>query len=362
MFRIISIFPAIFLEANALKNARDYPHNQTPKTVMRFRLLLVRFLILFALAVSAGQLADHISGAGAFCEFGDTCDQVTTSAYGKPLGVPLPAVGLIGFGLLFALTLVPTRWAVRLIRLLGVLAGAIGIGLLVIQFTILHKVCPLCLLVDSASIGVAVVAAIGLPEPLALSRFRLLGWILVAAITVLVPVCWTGVIMPDPVPDQVQKYWVVGEITIVDVTDFECPHCRQADAVLRDVLSRHKVRFVRLVAPMPLHENGPPAARAYIAARQLGKGEEMAAALYAADSRTSARCRELAAKLGLNLSEYDRVLDDSATDAEYHATVTWVRNSGSGLPLIWVQNQLISGVPTVERLEDAIRKAKPLVR
>ena len=46
-----------------------------------------------------GQLADHISEAGAFCEFGDTCDQVTTSAYGNPLGVPLPVVGLTGFGL-----------------------------------------------------------------------------------------------------------------------------------------------------------------------------------------------------------------------------------------------------------------------
>ena len=231
-----------------------------------------------------------------------------------------------------------------------------------IQFTILHKVCPLCLLVDSASIGIAVVAVWGLPEPAVLSRFRVLGWILVAAVTVLVPVFWTAVIMPDPVPTQVQAYWVVGEITVVEVTDFECPFCRQADLVVRDVLSHHKVRFVRLVSPMPLHENGVSAARAYIAARQLGKGDEMAAELYAADSRTPARCRELAEKLGLNLSDYDRLIKDPATDAEHHATVAWVKTNGRGLPMIWVQKQFIQGIPPPGVLEDALQKAKPLVR
>lgn len=330
---------------------------------MRFRLLIVRILILVALGVSAAQLADHISGAGAFCEFGDTCEEVTTSDYGKPLGVPLPVFGVAGFGLLFALTLVPTRWAIRLVRWLGVLAGVIGLGLLLIQLTVLHKVCPLCLIIDSTSICLALAVAIGLPEPAAVSRLRLAGWIVAVVATVFIPVSWTAVIMPDPVPPEVQKQWVPGEVTVVEVTDFECPFCQKADAVLREVLSHHKLRFIRLVAPMPLHENGATAARAYFAAREQGKGEEMAALLYSADSRSAARCRELATKIGLDLKEYDRVINDPSTDTEHHANVTWVRgNSKHGLPLIWIQQTLVQGVPTPELLEEAIQKAKPPVR
>ncbi len=147
------------------------------------------------------------------------------------------------------------------------------------------------------------------------------------------------------------------------MTDFECPFCRQADAVLREVLSHHQdVRFVRLLAPMPSHEFAMPAARAYMAAKKQGKSEEMAAALYAADSRKPAQCRELAAKLGLNLEEYDRTVDEPASSDEPRKTLTWVQSSRRGVPLIWIQNQLISGVPKPETLEDTIRKTKPFVK
>jgi uncharacterized membrane protein len=330
---------------------------RTLNMVTSFRLLFIRCLLLLALSVSAGQLADHVAGVGAFCSF-DSCEQVTTSVYGKPFGVPLPLIGLIGFSVVFTLSLVPSQWAIRLVWIFSLLAGVVGIGLLLIQLAVLHTLCPFCLVVDFAAIGLAGVAWRGLPEPVPVSRFRLLGWIIAGAMLVMIPVGWTAAIMPEPIPAPVEALWEPGEITIVEVTDFECPFCRQTDAIFRDVLSRHKVRFVRLVAPLPLHENGVPAARAYIAARQLGKGEEMAAELFAADSRAPTRCRELAGKLGLNLAEYDRLCDEAATDAEIRATIGWSRNLG-GLPMIWVQQQFIKGVPTASSLEEAIRNAKP---
>lgn len=327
---------------------------------MRFRLLLIRLLALFALAVSTAQLADHIAGAGAFCEFGDTCEQVTASVYGNPMGVPLPVIGCLGFAVLFGLTLVPTRWAIRLVRIFAILAGAVGIGLLAIQLFVLHKVCRLCLLVDSASMAMALVAAVRLPEPKPLSRIGLIGWVVALVATILLPVVLTSVVMGEPVPDAVQAQWVPGEITIVEVSDFDCPHCRKADAVVRHVLSHHKVRFVRIVAPTPgpMHENGPPAARAYYAARDQGKGEEMAAALFALESRTAANCREVAEKIGLNLKDYDASVYDSPYEKEIRYTQDWVRTGNFGVPSIWVQNQYLKGVPSVEAIENAISKAK----
>jgi uncharacterized membrane protein len=329
---------------------------------MRFRLILVRLLTLFALAISTAQFADHLTGANAICEFGDSCEQVTNSVYGKPLGIPLPLVGLVGFGLLYTLTLVPTLWAVCLVRALGIIAGVIGIGLLTLQFAVLHKVCPLCLMVDSASIALAVIVAIGLPEPVALSRFRLLGWIAIAPVILFIPIGWVAATMPEQAPEQVRAYWKDNEVTIVEITDFECPYCRQADAVMQEVLSHNKVHFVRLPCPLPLHMYGMTAARAYYAAEQQGKGHEMAAALYAADSRTEDQCQKIAEKLGLNIEQYQRSFNDPKAENEPRATIAWARQNKSGLPMIWVQNQLLQGIPSAEAIQHAIDKAKATMK
>src|SRR5437870_12606011 len=77
--------------------------------LMRYQLLAVRVLSLVAVAVSAAQLADSLTKAGTFCPFEGDCEAVTASAYGNPLGVPLPVVGVFGFATLFALTLTRGR-------------------------------------------------------------------------------------------------------------------------------------------------------------------------------------------------------------------------------------------------------------
>ena len=56
--------------------------------LMRYQLFAIRSLALVALVVSAAQLADTLTAAGAFCPFEGDCEAVTTSAYGRPLGVP----------------------------------------------------------------------------------------------------------------------------------------------------------------------------------------------------------------------------------------------------------------------------------
>ncbi|HEV3384598.1 MAG TPA: vitamin K epoxide reductase family protein [Gemmata sp.] len=331
---------------------------------MRFRLLLLRFLTLFALAICSGQFADQLTHAGAFCEEGGSCEQVTNSKYGKPLGIPLPVFGLIGFGLLFAFTLVPKCWAVRLVRILGVIGGLVGISLLFIQFAVLKQVCTLCVLVDFTAIAIGAIASIGLPEPAVISRFRLLAWILAVPLPVLIPIGWTAAMLPDSAPEEIQKHWVPGEVNIVEMSDFECPHCQKADRVLQEVLKHHKVHLVRLVAPVNSHVNAKTAARAYIAARKLGKGEEMAKELYSAvdptpeTCRSAERCREMAARIGVNLKDYDYELRNEATEFEINRTLELVKIIKQGVPCMWVQHQFLKGVPTLNDLDEAIKKAE----
>ncbi len=326
---------------------------------MRHQLLIIRILALVALAVSTAQLADRLSGAGAFCSFEGDCEAVTASAYGEPLGVPLPVVGVVGFAFLFALTLLPESRGFRLLRPLTVVAGVVGLGLLVVQLVVLRRVCPLCAVVDSSAIGLAVVVLLRRPVPTAPVRVRLVCWIVAGIAALFFPALWSLAELPPPVPDQVKAQWEPGRVTVVELTDFDCPACKRADAVFQQVLPHHDVRLVRLVVPMPKHENARPAGRAYVAALRQGKGEEMAAALFAADVRNAERCRELAAKIGLDLAEYDRTLDDYAVDAQFNATIDWSQKLGTGVPLIWVQDRLLPGVPSVAALENTIRRAKP---
>lgn len=325
---------------------------------MRFRLFIIRLLSLVAIGVSTAQLADHLTGADAFCGF-DDCQRVTGSAYGEVLGIPLSAIGLVGFAVVYGLTLTPGRRLQQILQGCTFAAAFVGVALMLIQFFVLHAVCKLCLVVDISAIALAVAGSGKLPEPLQKSRFVLLGWLIAPAAVALIPVCWTAAVMPEPVPAIVQEQWAPGRITIVDVADFECPHCKKADAMLRDVAQRHGARLVRLVCPMPSHMTGENAAKAFIAARRLGKGDEMAAELFADEDHRPEHCRELAERLRLDLKEYDRLVQDGETFDEYKRTLNWVKAANLKVPVAWVQDRMIEGTPTLEKVEAALRSVKP---
>jgi uncharacterized membrane protein len=327
---------------------------------MRLQVILLRVFALVALAASGASLADSAFAEAAYCGFESGCGAVTASEYARPLGVPLPAVGLIGFGVVFGLTLFPADRAIGLLRVLAAVAGAVGLGLIVVQLAVLHQVCPLCLVADGSGLALAVAAFAGRArETTGLGWPARIVWIVAAVAAAGFPLLFAwGRADPSP-PEQVTALWADGAVTLVELTDFDCPHCKDAEAALRPFLRNHPdVRFVRLPAPLPKHDNARPAARAYLAARAQGKGEEMAAALFAADDRGFDACRKLAAGLGLRLAEYDRTARDPRTEAELDATVAWARPLDTGVPVMWLQDRRFTGVPTPQVLEDAYQKAK----
>jgi protein-disulfide isomerase len=72
-------------------------------------------------------------------------------------------------------------------------------------------------------------------------------------------------------------------VTIVELADFECPHCKLAVAELDAVFAAHpgKVRLVYKSYSLPFHVHGEPAARAAFAAGNQGKFWEMEHLLFA---------------------------------------------------------------------------------
>jgi protein-disulfide isomerase len=61
-------------------------------------------------------------------------------------------------------------------------------------------------------------------------------------------------------------------ITLVEFSDFECPHCRMAEPMLKKVLEEFpSVKLVFMNYPLPMHQNAPNAAAAALAAGKQNK-------------------------------------------------------------------------------------------
>ncbi|MBX3199166.1 MAG: hypothetical protein KF894_13630, partial [Labilithrix sp.] len=53
-------------------------------------------LVAAALVASAVLLVDYVRPAPVFCDAGGGCGKVKATVFARPLGVPLPAIGLVG--------------------------------------------------------------------------------------------------------------------------------------------------------------------------------------------------------------------------------------------------------------------------
>jgi protein-disulfide isomerase/uncharacterized membrane protein len=331
------------------------------------RIHLMRPLALLALTVSAALLVVYLRPELRLCGFQSRCDEVLSSPFGRLLGVPLPVAGVVTFGLIFGLTLVPVPRLQWWLRPLVLAAGAGGALLLLLQVAVLGRLCPGCVIVDVAAVLLAVVelclGPAGPPLPAPDNRGRLL-WLAAAVLALgsAAAVGMTGAPRGDgPVPPQVSALWTPGKVTIVEVADFECPHCRQAHALLTALLREEgeRVRLVQLAAQMAGHRNARDAARAFLCAEGQGKGRQMAEALFGVRTPTPGVCEKLAESLGLALPAFRTCVLAPETDARLDAETAWVKEaSPEGLPVLWVQRRRLSGLQDLETLREAVWAAE----
>ncbi len=57
----------------------------------------MRCLALVAIAVTSAMVVDQFAITAPFCGGDHGCDAVTSTAYGRPLGIPLSVLGLAAF-------------------------------------------------------------------------------------------------------------------------------------------------------------------------------------------------------------------------------------------------------------------------
>ena len=228
------------------------------------------------------------------------------------------------------------------------------------------KFCPYCCVVDGSGIVCALLAvvrrALGTgANPLSpVIRYAGLGALGVAA---LVP--FGCGLKASPVPHVIRDeiaHTPRGDVTVIDFVDFECPFCRMTHAELEPLLEAHRdrIRLVRHQVPLHMHPHAQDAARAACCGEQLGKGEAMANALFAApvEDLTPEGCERIATDLGLPLAGFRSCVTDPATDQRIQADRgAFEAAGGFALPTIWIDAEQLVGSQSREALANAIEAA-----
>lgn len=345
---------------------------------MRHRLLLLglRVSVLVALAASAGLLFDYLGTEVAYCA---TSGCLRVRRYGWVGGlVPVPALGVVAFGVLFAMSV--ARRLPGIARLAGTAAvtgGLIGGLLLLHQAWVVQAFCAYCVIVDLAAMAAGVAGA-GLLWVERGSRGRLVphaaetagtapedplrpgAWLALGVLAVVLPLLWPLLRQEPPVPAAIRAYYVADRINVVELSDFECSACRALHGRLGHLLAEYgeRVHFVRLVAPLAAHPNSLAAATAAVCAEAQGSGEEMASALFRAETLEPSEIERMAAILGLDRVAFADCREDPETLARIRRERSLLELGGMPVtPKLYVGGTRIVGAQSDLVLRDALERA-----
>jgi predicted DsbA family dithiol-disulfide isomerase/uncharacterized membrane protein len=318
-----------------------------------------------ALATSSALYVDYMSFSPSFCGAGSGCQEVRKSGFGYLVladqVIPVPLLGLLGFGVLLAVSLYREPKVRTWLTLpTATFAGITGVSLFLIQLLKIKRLCALCVVVDTAAV-VAMVSAWGIArKPLLEEHLKAWAWALLGVLAFLSPLVWPMARGDAPLPTSVRRYYEPGKINVVEFADFECPHCRRLHSYLGDIIRDYgaRVHFVRLNAPMDVHPHARDAARAAICAEAQGQGQVMADHLFQAEALTPKANMEKAKELGLDVKLFDACLRDPKTDARIVLEAKILYDSEFlGLPTTYVGAQRFVGAQPPEIFRDAFEEA-----
>jgi protein-disulfide isomerase/uncharacterized membrane protein len=329
---------------------------------------LTLVLAAAALVASAILLVDYVRPAPVFCDAGGGCGRVKATIFARPFGVPLPAIGLIGMLGVGLASLVPGRGARIAQAALATAGGLVALLLFGVQAR-LGVLCPFCAIVDGSALALAVLSIVRWRKQWEPPSGRVIPAIaaagLVASVGVPFAVGFQLRVIPSDVPQAIadeMKASGRGKVTVVDFVDFECPFCRMTHSELAPVLAKHKdkVRVARKHVPLRMHPHALDAAKAGCCGETMGKGEEMADALFTAppEQLTPEGCEALAKAHGLDVEKFRACVKDPATTARIEKDKeTFHAVKGHGLPTIWIDGTRLDGAQDRETLESTLDAA-----
>ncbi len=156
-----------------------------------------------------------------------------------------------------------------------------------------------------------------------------------------------------PVSNSAMKGPKDAKVTIVEFSDFQCPFCSQAAALVPDVLKAYpdKVNFVYKQFPLTsIHPFALGASKAAVAAQKQGKFWEMHDMMFANNRELGVdKLKEYAGKIGLDVGKFETDMNSPETAKQIEQEQAEARNADvQGTPTFFVggkrlQNRSIDG-------------------
>jgi protein-disulfide isomerase len=147
-------------------------------------------------------------------------------------------------------------------------------------------------------------------------------------------------------------------VTIVEFTDYQCPYCHRAQAVIDRILEEYagKVRIVHLDYPLQNHPGAVPAARAARCAGEQGRFWEYHRNLMMEKGPLDEEdLMGRAVNLKLDKDEFARCLASTRHDESIQAQADQGSRIGvSGTPAYFINGRMISGAQPFEAFAEVI--------
>ncbi len=150
-------------------------------------------------------------------------------------------------------------------------------------------------------------------------------------------------------------------VTIVEFSDFECPHCARVGPTLKQIAEEYgdKVRLVFRNFPLPnVHNAAQDASEAALCAADQGKFWEMHDAIFADQGNLSVpRLKEIAGSLGLDQPRFDKCLDSHMHADKVAADVRDGARAGvTGTPAFFINGRPLSGAVPFETIAETVEE------
>ena len=150
------------------------------------------------------------------------------------------------------------------------------------------------------------------------------------------------------------------KITLVEFADYECPHCKRFQPVLRQILEEFQgeVKLYFKHYPLPQHTSARLAAEAATAAQKQGKFWPFEEKLWAnQDNLTPAELEKYAKEIGLDLAKFRQDLDSPAVKARVQKDRTEGSAAGiSSTPTLFINGREYTDTHDTESLREWIKE------
>jgi protein-disulfide isomerase len=147
-------------------------------------------------------------------------------------------------------------------------------------------------------------------------------------------------------------------VTVVEFTDFQCPFCKNTNAMLKQLRSDYgdRLRVVYKQLPLGMHAQARGAAEAALCANDQGKYGELRDWMFNNPNLLkTAALVEQAGVLGMKADRFRQCLDGQTKAAAVDADVKLAEELGaSGTPTYFVNGRLMEGARSVEDFKRVI--------